>query len=153
MWKVCFNHLSIHFVCIVYDIFCYYYHYLRCIFFLDPPRFSTNDFEEFAKPRVVKTNQKVAFKIPYIGREATKIQWFKEGEELTADANCRIETTEGYCRLSLNKLQRKDTGEIKIKIKNEFGTVEASTNLVVLGKLMKWTCLVLHMLFCCFFCG
>lgn len=117
----------------------------KVYFFLDPPRFSTNDFEEFVKPRVVKTNQKVAFKIPYIGREATKIQWYKEGEKLTADANCRIETTEGYCHLSLNKLQRKDTGEIKIKIKNEFGTVEASTNLVVLGKLMKWTCLVLDM--------
>ncbi|XP_047014551.1 immunoglobulin-like and fibronectin type III domain-containing protein 1.1 isoform X4 [Ictalurus punctatus] len=100
----------------------------------DPPRFATKDLEEFAKPRVVKNNHKAEFKIPYIGREATKIQWYKDGEELTTDANCKIETTENSCRLSLNKLQRKDTGEIKIKIKNEFGTIEATTNLVVLDK-------------------
>ncbi|XP_026775619.3 immunoglobulin-like and fibronectin type III domain-containing protein 1.1 isoform X3 [Pangasianodon hypophthalmus] len=100
----------------------------------DPPRFNTKDLEEFVKPRVVKANHKADFKIPYIGSEATKIQWYKEGEELTRDANCRIDTTESHCRLSLNKLQRKDTGEIKIKIKNEFGTVEATTNLVVLDK-------------------
>ncbi|MCJ8729443.1 hypothetical protein PDJAM_G00106390 [Pangasius djambal] len=100
----------------------------------DPPRFATKDLEEFVKPRVVKANHKADFKIPYVGREATKIQWYKEGEELTRDANCRIDATESHCRLSLNKLQRKDTGEIKIKIKNEFGTVEATTNLVVLDK-------------------
>ncbi|XP_053492546.1 immunoglobulin-like and fibronectin type III domain-containing protein 1.1 isoform X4 [Ictalurus furcatus] len=100
----------------------------------DPPRFATKDLEEFAKPRVVKNNHKAEFKIPYIGCEATKIQWYKDGEELTTDANCKIGTTENSCRLSLNKLQRKDTGEIKIKIKNEFGTIEATTNLVVLDK-------------------
>ncbi|XP_047669909.1 immunoglobulin-like and fibronectin type III domain-containing protein 1.1 isoform X6 [Tachysurus fulvidraco] len=100
----------------------------------DPPRFATKDLEEFSKPRVVKANQKAEFKIPYIGREATKIQWYKEGVELAKDTNCKIETTESHCRLSLSKLQRKESGEIKIKIKNEFGTVEAISNLIVLDK-------------------
>ncbi|XP_060724110.1 immunoglobulin-like and fibronectin type III domain-containing protein 1.1 isoform X4 [Tachysurus vachellii] len=100
----------------------------------DPPRFATKDLEEFSKPRVVKANQKAEFKIPYIGCEATKIQWYKEGVELAKDTNCKIETTESHCRLSLSKLQRKDSGEIKIKIKNEFGTVEAISNLIVLDK-------------------
>lgn len=125
-----------------------YFLTLRCIYFPDPPRFATKDLEEFAKPRVVKNNHKAEFKIPYIGREATKIQWYKDGEELTTDANCKIETTENSCRLSLNKLQRKDTGEIKIKIKNEFGTIEATTNLVVLGKTIKLRFLVLDFVFC-----
>lgn len=97
---------------------------------------------------MVKNNHKAEFKIPYIGREATKIQWYKDGEELTTDANCKIETTENSCHLSLNKLQRKDTGEIKIKIKNEFGTIEATTNLVVLGKTIKLRFLVLDFVFC-----
>lgn len=99
---------------------------------------------------MVKTNHKAEFKIPYIGREANKIQWYKEGEELTTDAKCKIETTESRCRLSLNKMQRKDTGEIKIKIKNEFGTAEATTYLVVLGKSSKGTFLVLDIIFSIF---
>lgn len=115
----------------------YFFGPLRCIYFLDPPRFDAKDLEEFAKPRVIKANHKAEFKIPYIGCEATKIQWYKEGEELSTDTNCKIETSESRCRLALNKLQRKDTGEIKIKIKNEFGVVEATSSLLVLGKPIK----------------
>lgn len=70
----------------------------------------------------------------YVGREPCKVKWYKDGEELLQDNNCRIEILEGQSRLLLNKLQRKDTGQIKIKIKNEFGTMEAVTDLVVLGK-------------------
>lgn len=70
----------------------------------------------------------------FAGHEPCKVQWYKDGEELLQDTNCKIEISEGQSRLLLNRLQRKDTGEIKIKIKNEFGTVEALSNLVVLGK-------------------
>ncbi|KAL7833028.1 hypothetical protein SRHO_G00300460 [Serrasalmus rhombeus] len=100
----------------------------------DPPRFDAKEIEAFATPTVIKNNQRASFKISYIGREPTKVQWYKEGEELTPDINCRIDTEEGHSCVRLNKLQRKDTGEIKVKIKNEFGTVEVVTNLVVLDK-------------------
>uniref|UniRef100_A0A8B9HRA1 Immunoglobulin like and fibronectin type III domain containing 1, tandem duplicate 1 n=1 Tax=Astyanax mexicanus TaxID=7994 RepID=A0A8B9HRA1_ASTMX len=100
----------------------------------DPPRFDSKELEEFAAPTVIKNNQKATFKIPFIGREPVKIQWYKDGEELVPDTNCKIEISEGQSRLLMTKLQRKDTGEIKVKIKNEFGTVEAVTNLVVLDK-------------------
>lgn len=98
---------------------------------------------------MVKVNHKAEFKIPYIGREATKIQWYKDGEELSVDTNCKIEINESYCRLSLYKLQRKDTGEIKIKIKNEFGTVEATSTLVILGKSTKLMLLELDLFVFC----
>ncbi|XP_051997352.1 immunoglobulin-like and fibronectin type III domain-containing protein 1 [Xyrauchen texanus] len=99
----------------------------------DPPRLDSKDVEEFAKPVVIKHNHKATFKMPYIGREPCKVQWYKDGEELTSDTNCKIEISEGESCLLLNKLQRKDNGEIKIKIKNEFGTVEALSYLVVLA--------------------
>ncbi len=86
---------------------------------------------------MVKHNQKAAFKIPFIGREPFKVQWYKDGEELMPDSHCKIEISEAESRLLLTKLQRKDTGEIKIKVKNEFGTVEAISNLVVLGEYRK----------------
>lgn len=104
------------------------------IYFTDPPRLDTKNLEKFSETKVVKLNQRAEFKIPFLGREPTKVQWYKDGEELSPDVNCKIEVSEGHSRLLLNKLQRKDTGEIKIKIKNEFGTTEASSNLVVLGK-------------------
>ncbi|XP_034725245.1 immunoglobulin-like and fibronectin type III domain-containing protein 1 [Etheostoma cragini] len=100
----------------------------------DPPRFSTEDLEAFKKPATVKKGQKATFKLPYVGREPIKIQWYLEGEELSEEANIKFDHSEGCTSLFLTKLQRKDSGEVKLKLKNEFGTVEAFTQLVVMDK-------------------
>ncbi|XP_046882171.1 immunoglobulin-like and fibronectin type III domain-containing protein 1 isoform X3 [Hypomesus transpacificus] len=100
----------------------------------DPPRFDSEGLKEFVVPITVKKGHKATFKMPFGGRDPVKIQWYLEGEELSDESNIRIEHTEGHSRLLLNKLQRKDSGEVKIKIKNEFGTTEAVTQLIVLDK-------------------
>ncbi|CAB1443917.1 unnamed protein product [Pleuronectes platessa] len=100
----------------------------------DPPRFDAEELEAFKTPVTVKKGQKATFKLPYIGRDPIKVQWYLEGQELADESNIKIEHTEGSSRLLLNKLQRKDSGEIKIKLKNEFGTVEALSQLLVLDK-------------------
>uniref|UniRef100_A0A667WYX0 Immunoglobulin like and fibronectin type III domain containing 1, tandem duplicate 1 n=1 Tax=Myripristis murdjan TaxID=586833 RepID=A0A667WYX0_9TELE len=100
----------------------------------DPPRFDTEELEAFKAPITVKKGQKATFKLPYIGRDPIKVQWYLDGEELSDETNIKIEHTDGCSRLLLNKLQRKDSGEIKIKLKNEFGTIEAFSQLVVLDK-------------------
>uniref|UniRef100_A0A672FT95 Immunoglobulin like and fibronectin type III domain containing 1, tandem duplicate 1 n=1 Tax=Salarias fasciatus TaxID=181472 RepID=A0A672FT95_SALFA len=100
----------------------------------DPPRFDAEELEAFKTPVTVKKGQKATFKLPFIGREPIKVQWYLEGEELSDDSNIKIEHSEGSSRLLLTKLQRKDSGEIKMKLKNEFGTVEALSQLVVLDK-------------------
>ncbi|XP_059186124.1 immunoglobulin-like and fibronectin type III domain-containing protein 1 [Centropristis striata] len=100
----------------------------------DPPRFSAADLEAFKTPVTVKKGHKATFKLPYIGRDPIKIQWYLEGEELSDEGNIKLEHSEGCTRLLLNKLQRKDSGEVKIKLKNEFGTVEACSQLNVLDK-------------------
>ena len=89
--------------------------------------------EAFKTPVTVKKGQKASFRLPFIGRDPIKIQWYLDGEELADEGNIKLEHGEGYTRLLLNKLQRKDSGEIKIKLKNEFGTTEAVSQLVVLG--------------------
>lgn len=81
----------------------------------------------------MKKGQKATFKLPYIGREPIKVQWYLDGEELSDESNIRLEHSDGYTRLLLTKLQRKDSGEVKIKLKNEFGTVEALSQLIVIG--------------------
>ncbi|XP_035632956.1 immunoglobulin-like and fibronectin type III domain-containing protein 1 isoform X6 [Oncorhynchus keta] len=100
----------------------------------DPPRFDTEDLKKFTVPIITKKGQKATFKIPFVGRDPMKIQWYHDGEELSEDTNIKIEHGEGYSQLTLNKLQRKDTGEIKFKLKNEFGTVEAFAKIIVTDK-------------------
>lgn len=81
----------------------------------------------------MKKGHKANFKLPFVGREPIKIQWYLEGEELSEEANIKLNHSEGYTSLLLTKLHRKDSGEVKIKLKNEFGTLEAFSQLVVLG--------------------
>ncbi|KAL0978795.1 hypothetical protein UPYG_G00175310 [Umbra pygmaea] len=100
----------------------------------DPPRFDPKGLKAFMVPVVVKKGQKATFKIPFVGRDPIKVQWYLEGNELSTDTHIKIEHEEGNSHLVLNKLHRKDSGEIKIKLKNEFGTTEAFATLIVTDK-------------------
>lgn len=64
------------------------------------------------------------------------IQWYKDDEQLSPSANVKIETSCSESKLRLTKCQRKDSGEVKIRIKNEFGTTEGISKLIVLGELV-----------------
>lgn len=103
---------------------------------LDPPRLNPDDLKEFQEPVKIKTGKDATFKMTFVGREPMKVQWYHEGEELLEDTNIKIEKSSTHTRLVLTKCRRKTSGEIKIKIKNECGTTEAITNLVVLGLLL-----------------
>lgn len=81
----------------------------------------------------MKKGHKAVYKLPFVGREPIKVQWYLDGEELSDETNVKLEHSDGGSRLILTKLQRKDSGEVKIKLKNEFGTIEAFSQLVVLG--------------------
>ena len=65
------------------------------------------------------------------------IQWYKDDDELLPALNVKIETSATESQLCLTNCQRKDCGEVKIKIKNEFGTTEAVSKLIVLGELLR----------------
>ncbi|XP_056259273.1 immunoglobulin-like and fibronectin type III domain-containing protein 1 [Seriola aureovittata] len=99
----------------------------------DPPRINSDDLTDFIKPVIIKSGKDAAFKLSFVGREPMKIQWYNEGEELLEDTHIKIEKSSSHSRLLLTKCQRKTTGEIKIKIKNECGTTEAITQLIVLA--------------------
>ncbi|XP_034550753.1 immunoglobulin-like and fibronectin type III domain-containing protein 1 [Notolabrus celidotus] len=100
----------------------------------DPPRFDPEDLISFTEAVTVKVGHVAIFKMQFVGHEPIKIQWYKEGDELQEDNNARIEKSASHSRLLLSRCQRKDTGEIKIKLKNEHGSAEAISQLIVLGK-------------------
>ena len=94
--------------------------------------------EKFSKPSVIKVGQNVAFEMPFEGRAPIRIQWFIEDEEVLEDSHVKIEKTSTSSRLVLIKCQRKISGEVKLKLRNEFGTFEAITQLNVLGTARRW---------------
>ncbi|XP_035244793.1 immunoglobulin-like and fibronectin type III domain-containing protein 1 [Anguilla anguilla] len=100
----------------------------------DPPRFDADALAEFSKPVVVRAGEKATFKMTFVGRDPMKVQWYMEDEEQLDGGNTKVEITSQQSRLLRSKCQRKDSGEVKIKIKNEFGTIEAKSRLIVLDK-------------------
>ncbi|KAM8863493.1 immunoglobulin-like and fibronectin type III domain-containing protein 1 isoform 3-T3 [Spinachia spinachia] len=100
----------------------------------DPPRFNHADLKAFSEPVTVKAGHNAIFKLQFLGHEPVKIKWYSEGEELLDDNNTKIEKSASHSRLLLSRCQRRDTGEIKIKLKNEHGFIEAISQLIVLDK-------------------
>ncbi|XP_051805285.1 immunoglobulin-like and fibronectin type III domain-containing protein 1 [Acanthochromis polyacanthus] len=100
----------------------------------DPPRFDPEDLNDFTEPVIIKVGHNAIFKLHFVGFKPIKIKWYREGEELHEDTNTKIENSESHTRLLLSRCQRKDTGEIKIKLKNEHGFTEAVSQLIVLDK-------------------
>ncbi|XP_077943292.1 immunoglobulin-like and fibronectin type III domain-containing protein 1 [Gasterosteus aculeatus] len=101
----------------------------------DPPRFNHADLRAFTEPVTVKAGHHAIFKLQFLGQEPVKIKWYSEGEELLDDNNnTKIEKSASHSRLLLSRCERKNTGEIRIKLKNEHGFIEAISQLIVLDK-------------------
>lgn len=90
---------------------------------------------KFSEAVIIRAGENAIFKLPFSGKEPIRVQWFKDEMELLEGPGVRIERSSTQSRLLLNKCQRKDSGEVKIKLKNEFATTEATSKLVVLGML------------------
>ncbi|XP_037639979.1 immunoglobulin-like and fibronectin type III domain-containing protein 1 [Sebastes umbrosus] len=100
----------------------------------DPPKIDADALGKFTKPVIIKAGETAEWKLPFSGGEPMNIQWYKDDDELLPALNVKIETSAIGSKLRLVKCQRKDCGEVKIKIKNEFGTMEAISKLIVLDK-------------------
>lgn len=104
--------------------------------FEDPPKVDSDAFGKFSTPVTVKAGENAEWKLPFSGGIPMNVQWYKDDDQLSPSANVKIETSGSESKLRLTKCQRKDSGEVKIKIKNEFGTTEGISKLIVLGELV-----------------
>ncbi|CAB1353333.1 unnamed protein product, partial [Coregonus sp. 'balchen'] len=100
----------------------------------NPPTFNVDSLREFSKPVIVRAGETAEWKLAFSGGDPMKITWIKEDEELLEGLNVKIEQTDIKAGLCLTDCQRKNCGEVKIKIKNDYGTLEATSRLIVLDK-------------------
>ncbi|XP_056157233.1 immunoglobulin-like and fibronectin type III domain-containing protein 1 [Lampris incognitus] len=100
----------------------------------DPPKIDLDALGKFSKPVIIRVGENAKWKLPFSGGGPMTLQWYKDDDELLNGLHVKIETSIAESQLRLSKCQRKDSGEVKIKIKNEFGTMEAVSKLIVLDK-------------------
>ncbi|KAK2861784.1 hypothetical protein Q5P01_001317 [Channa striata] len=100
----------------------------------DPPKIDNDALEKFTEPVIVKAGDNAEWKLPFSSGAPGNVQWYKDDAELLPGLNVKTVISDSEGQLRLTKCQRKDSGEIKIKIKNEFGTTEAISKLIVLDK-------------------
>ncbi|KAM6928056.1 immunoglobulin-like and fibronectin type III domain-containing protein 1 [Xenentodon cancila] len=100
----------------------------------DIPTFGEDNLHKFSNPVIVRVGQNAAFKMPFPPQESLMISWFKGGTEINDGGGVKIVTGPNHSRLLLRDCLRMDTGEIKIRLTNPFGAVEATSQLIVLDR-------------------
>uniref|UniRef100_A0A8C5HQK6 Immunoglobulin-like and fibronectin type III domain-containing protein 1 n=1 Tax=Gouania willdenowi TaxID=441366 RepID=A0A8C5HQK6_GOUWI len=100
----------------------------------DVPEFDPDDLHKFSKPVIVRVGQNAAFKMPFAPQENLAINWFKDAAEIKDGGGVKIVREPNHSRLLLRDCLRTDTGEIKIQLRNPFGEVEATSQLIVLDR-------------------
>ncbi|XP_039185298.1 uncharacterized protein LOC120301772 [Crotalus tigris] len=106
------------------------------IFVEDPPDVDSIVLEKLKKePIVVKARKNAMVKIPFEGRKPIRVMWLKDDQELLDDeGRINIDSSESFTRLSISSTSRKDTGDYKVRLKNECGSFEVPLKLEVIDK-------------------
>ncbi|XP_061074691.1 immunoglobulin-like and fibronectin type III domain-containing protein 1 [Conger conger] len=99
-----------------------------------PPEFDLDDLHKFSKPMVVRVGQTAAFKLAFSSQDALEAQWWKDERELRDGGSVKLVKDSTHSRLLFRECLRSDSGEIRIKLSNQFGSVEAKTTLSVLDR-------------------
>ncbi|XP_067913687.1 immunoglobulin-like and fibronectin type III domain-containing protein 1 [Heterodontus francisci] len=105
------------------------------LFVEDPPEFDQDVLDQLGKkPILVKAGHTATVKVPFSGKPPVKVSWYKNGDELFEDSRISIDNSRTFTRLSISNCNRKDSGKMTIKLKNESGTTNANISLAVIDK-------------------
>ncbi|XP_070604629.1 immunoglobulin-like and fibronectin type III domain-containing protein 1 [Erythrolamprus reginae] len=105
------------------------------IFVEDPPNVDSTLLEKLKKePIVIKAGKNAMVKIPFEGRKPVRVMWLKDNQELLDDDRMNIDSSEYFTRLSIPSTRRKDTGDYKVRLKNECGSLDVPVKLEVIDK-------------------
>ncbi|NWH61474.1 IGFN1 protein, partial [Geococcyx californianus] len=105
------------------------------IFVEDPPQVDKVLLKNLTSvPTMAKAGEKVQIKIPFEGRLPIRSMWLKDRMELADDTRIRVDNTETFTMLSISSGERKDSGDYKVRLKNDSGVLEINLKLLVLDK-------------------
>ncbi|KAL2093519.1 hypothetical protein ACEWY4_010831 [Coilia grayii] len=98
----------------------------------DPPVIDPTMLEVLSsQPVTVKAGQTATIKIPFRGKPAPRVTWYKDGIEVTEDARTVVERGTDHTTLTLSHCVREDSGAIMLKLKSDCGTAVANLHLNV----------------------
>ncbi|XP_052413995.1 immunoglobulin-like and fibronectin type III domain-containing protein 1 [Carassius gibelio] len=100
----------------------------------DLPEFDPDALQKFSNPVIVKAGQSASFKMSFPPQASLEIKWFKNGSELLDGGSVKVVKELNHSRLQIKDCLRSDSGQIKIQLKNPFGSIEALSSLIVLDK-------------------
>ncbi|XP_051563269.1 immunoglobulin-like and fibronectin type III domain-containing protein 1 [Myxocyprinus asiaticus] len=100
----------------------------------DLPEFDPDALQKFSNPVIVKAGQTASFKMSFPPQASLEVKWFKNGSELLDGGSVKVVKESNHSRFQMKDCMRMDTGEIKIQLKNPFGSTEAISSLLVLDK-------------------
>uniref|UniRef100_UPI00398F2372 immunoglobulin-like and fibronectin type III domain-containing protein 1.1 n=1 Tax=Pristiophorus japonicus TaxID=55135 RepID=UPI00398F2372 len=104
------------------------------LFVEDPPEFGQDVLDQLGKKLLVKAGHTATVKVPVSGKPPIKVSWYKDGDELFEDNRISIDNSGNFTRLSISNCNRKDSGKLTIKLKNESGIASANISLAVTDK-------------------
>lgn len=104
------------------------------MYFTDLPEFDPDALQKFSNPVMLKAGQNASFKMSFPPQAFLEIKWFKKGSKLHDGGSVKVLNKSNHSHLQIKDCLRSDTGEIKIQLKNPFGSIEAVSSLIVLGK-------------------
>lgn len=88
------------------------------------------------QPVTVKAGEAATIRIPFKGKPAPKVTWYRDGLELVEDSRTVVEHNGASSTLILSKCVREDSGTVTIKLKSDCGSATATMQLNVIGENM-----------------
>ncbi|XP_062450763.1 immunoglobulin-like and fibronectin type III domain-containing protein 1 [Rhea pennata] len=85
-------------------------------------------------PIEAKAGQKIKIKIPFEGQLPIRATWLKDRMELVDDRRIRVDETDTFTMLTISSSERKDSGDYKVRLKNDHGVLEINLKIVVIDK-------------------
>ncbi|XP_052057030.1 immunoglobulin-like and fibronectin type III domain-containing protein 1 [Apodemus sylvaticus] len=102
----------------------------------DPPTIAPDVTETLREPLVFKAGKPVTVKIPFQSRLPVQATWRKDGSEVAGGNHKGIQLAlgDGYTRLCIPSVCRKDSGRYSVTLRSEGGSVQAEFTLQVKDK-------------------
>ncbi|XP_036057868.1 LOW QUALITY PROTEIN: immunoglobulin-like and fibronectin type III domain-containing protein 1 [Onychomys torridus] len=102
----------------------------------DPPTVAPDVIETLRKPLVFKAGKPVTLKIPFQSHLPVRAVWRKDGEEVVASNHRDIQVAlgDGYTRLCLPSVCRKDSGQYSVILRSDGGCMQAEFTLHIIDK-------------------